>query len=229
MKTAALFFGVFASFLFFISYSTPAAYAADPQLLITWKSASLAPYDFSGKLLPAASSPINVSAEVLLGNGRLANLSGETIYWYANDKLVAGGAGVQTAVFQAPLLPGGTISVRAQLPGFQGSFLAKTINISIANPLAIIEAPLPGTTFSGSEVHLKAHAYYFNVPDSTSLTFAWNINGTPPTSAGDPEVLNISVDPKAGDGTPIAVNLKIKNPDILYEAAEAATTLIYRK
>jgi hypothetical protein len=204
------------------------SHAADPRLIITWKSSSLAPYDFPGRLMPAANSLITASAQAVLGNGTLANLSGETIYWYANDNLIGGGTGVQTVTFQAPSIPGGMVTLRAQLPNFNGTFTAKTVTIPIANPAAVIEVPFPGTAFSKSSVQLKAHAYYFGMSSANHLVFAWTVNGTAPQTSDDPEVLNIAIDPKTPTGAPVNIDLTIKNPGLLYEGTETSIALTYQ-
>jgi hypothetical protein len=204
------------------------SHAADPQLLVTWKGTSLAPYDFSGRLMPSANSLITASAQALLGNGTVANLTNEIIYWYANDQLIGGGKGVQTVTFQAPSIPGGLVTLRAQLPNFNDTFTAKTITIPIANPQAIIEVPFAGSAFSKSPVTLKAHAFYFSASGANNLVYAWTVNGVPPESSDDPEILNINIDPKTPSGVTIGVNLTVNNPDLLYEGTQTSIALTYQ-
>jgi hypothetical protein len=221
--------GAFAGFLMGM-LSPLSSFAAGPSVIVTWKaSGGLVPDDFAGRVLPAAGSLVTASAEVLLENGALADLSGEILQWYANNKLIEGGKGVQKITFRAPELSGGLVHVRVQLPNFNDAFLSRTATVPVAKPLAVIEAPLAESSFSNSVLRLKAHPYYFTASSASSLTFAWSINGSPPDSSDNPEELAISIDPKAPSGAPVNVRITIANPAVFYEAAEAARSFLYKK
>src|SRR3989344_1231504 len=72
-----------------------------PHLMITWRAESYVPSDFSGKILPTANSPIVAALELILNN-KITDLSGQTIYWYANNEFMGGGAGTRSISFLAP-------------------------------------------------------------------------------------------------------------------------------
>lgn len=229
-KMKRVFFILSAALLVPLLFAPARHASAAPHILITWQSNSLAPAAYSGKILPAANSPIAASIEVIRDGGTLVDLSSESIHWFANETPIGSGTGMQTITFRAPSLPGGTINLRAELPNFaEGGFIADTIQIPVALPVAIIEPPFPGSSFSGTTLQLKAHPYFFNVPSSASLTFGWEVNGNPPSSSGNPEGLTVTLGSNAPDGAQVNINLKIKNPDALYEAAEETAAFTYHK
>jgi hypothetical protein len=204
------------------------AQANQPQFLISWKANTYAPPDFMGKVLPTANSLITTSFELVDG-GKLADLSRQTIYWYLNDDLIENKTGVQQVTFPAPSIAGGNVNLRVELPNYRGNDLLKTIEIPIARPEAVIEAPLPNGLFSGDRIQLKARPYFFNVKNSLDLTFSWETNGETPQTSEEPEVLNVVLNKDASAGTPITIDLAIRNPVNIFESATKSINLTFVK
>ena len=209
---------------------------AVPKLFITWKAATYAPRDFSGKILPAANSQITASVE-LIDNGKPADLSNpnpklkQTIYWYLNDNFLQGGAGLQRVTFRAPDAAGGTLDLRAEVPNYKRGIIPepplKTITIPIAAPEVVIEAPFPGGLFSSPTAMLAGLPYFFNVKDASQLNFFWTVNGQAPTGAENPQTLTIKVGSGAPAGSTVSVSLTVRSGNNILGAATANTTLTY--
>ncbi|MEK7077452.1 MAG: hypothetical protein AAB967_04460, partial [Patescibacteria group bacterium] len=161
--------------------------ATEPEIFITWRAFSYAPSDFRGKILPSPRTPIAASFTVL-ENGKAANLSQETVYWYLDNALVYSGRGLQTASLSGSEAEGSFSRLRVQINDYRGrgELVVKTILIPTVSPEAVIAAPFSGDRFSAVNVRLDATPYFFNVTLLDHLLFIWNVNGQTPTSIEDP-------------------------------------------
>ncbi|RJP44901.1 hypothetical protein C4587_01265 [Candidatus Parcubacteria bacterium] len=193
------------------------AQATKPALIITWRTSTFAPADYPGKRLPIAGSPVEAAVQVIDG-GKLADLSRQTIYWYLDGKFVSGGEGEQTIQVQAPAFSD-SFDLRAQLPSYKGEILVKTISIPIASPEAAIVAPVLGKRIQSSSVRLLARPYFFSVSDPSKLIFSWRINDRPPSSSGEPDVLDMTLEPGGLSEVAVSVALSIQNSENRIEEA----------
>src|ERR1019366_8452705 len=130
----ALFFTVF---FLLPNVKANAQTASKPQLAVTWQaSESYVPPGYPGKALPNQISKVSASLSLVV-NGRQVDLSGQTIYWYQNGILIGGGQGIRSISFStlggAPTF----ITLRAELPSYQGAILIHDIQIPIIQPKAI--------------------------------------------------------------------------------------------
>lgn len=142
-----------------------AAYSANPTLIATWKARSYTPLSYSGKPLPVGGTPIDV-ALVLIDNNRAINLSGVEIRWYQEGALAARGKGRTTFSLIAPRTGQDMVSLRANIPHYNGRALDQFIDIPLVRPEIVIDrAALPT---------LKPLFYFFSITDPTSLTTAWD-------------------------------------------------------
>ena len=67
-----------------------------PQFLITWRATnSEVPSFYTGKIMPSYDSQI-IAELALVSNGKVQDLSDQTIYWYLNDTLVGSGPTVES-------------------------------------------------------------------------------------------------------------------------------------
>jgi hypothetical protein len=216
--------------LFVTGFLKGSAQQTQPQFLLTWRTESYAPPGFRGKVLPTANSLITVSFELLSGN-KLLDLSGQAIYWYLNDNVVAGSQGKQTITFYAPDYAPDVLNVQIQLPKFPGGLLFQSIKIPLVSPEAVIESAYPGGNFAGLSAQVKAVPYFFNVQNPLALNFVWNVNGETPQSAEDPTTLSVNLNSDAAPGSAINIGLTVQtvqnSSDALPVAASANTTLTY--
>lgn len=205
-----------------VSVLTSSAQQSGPQFLVTWSAASYAPLGFSGKILPTANSPITASFEVI-NQGKPVDLSGKTIYWYANDTLIENASGKQAATFLAPANAPDTVSLRIELPNYNG-FTFTEIKIPIVSPKAVIESPYRRGNFSGASASVTGVPYFFNVKNPSSLSFFWNVNGEAAPNAENPQGLTINLNPDVPENSAINIGLTIKDHlSPLFEASNVVS------
>lgn len=216
------------SAVIFVFYAVPLSRGAGPKFFVTWKAATYTPANYSGKALPTGNSLVTVSFEVLT-NGKPANLSSQTVYWYLNNNLLQGGVGLQTlSLVTSPNSPD-TLSLKIEIPNFGGSTLDKDISIPIVAPEAVVDAPYPDGEFSGTSAEVRAFPYFFNVQDPLTLSYGWNVNGAMPPGAEDPTTLTTTINSDAPAGANLNISLSIQNPKNNSEAAAANINLTYIK
>lgn len=203
------------------------ANAAAPQFLITWKTTgSYIPAAYHGKALPTYGSEITASLEII-SNGKLANLQGQTIYWYLNDTLLGGGAGAQSITFppfgEAPNI----MTLKVELPNYNGNFLIHTMDVPMVQPQAVIYAPYPNGQFSANPVAVVAIPFFFNTPSPDDLSYSWSVNGQSGASAENPEEADITLPAGTAAGTTFGVSLTVQNGNDSTQAT-ASENLTYQ-
>jgi hypothetical protein len=219
-----------ASFLILTSslFLIPSAHAqitSNPQFLITWKpTASSIPSNYIGKALPSLGSKVTADFE-LVSNGKILNISGQTIYWYLEDTLIGGGTGVQQVTFPLFGTPPGSLTLKIELPSYNGQYLIHTIDIPYVNPAVVIYAPYPNGDFSSSPLTVTALPYFFTA-SASQLSYTWAVNGQTGSNAENPQTAEVTLPQGTPSGTGITISLSVENPA---GAATAATqsTLTY--
>src|SRR3989344_5434538 len=93
--------------------------ATQPKVLITWQQLVYVPGGYLGRPLPTASSRIRASVAVVDG-GKVADLSGQEIYWYVNDEFVEGANNGQTIEFRVADKVNTFVDLRVKIPGYKG-------------------------------------------------------------------------------------------------------------
>jgi hypothetical protein len=196
-----------------------------PQFLVTWKAPqNYAPAEFSGKVLPTAGSRIIVSFDLVDG-GKLQNLSKQTIYWYLDDNFLAGGDGMQSTTFTVPETASDFLALRIQLPNYGSSLIFKTIQIPVANPSVVIEAPYPNKTFNDVSVKVRANPYFFNMTSLSKLRLAWSVNGEVAQNAENPFELTVNINSDAPSGSTVNIGAIAQNSRRTYEVASGNVVL----
>ncbi|MBM3256880.1 MAG: hypothetical protein FJY98_00920 [Candidatus Liptonbacteria bacterium] len=189
-----------------------------PQVIISWRASTFTPAGYLGKPLPTAESRIEASVEALQ-NGRLIDLSKETIYWYVDNNFVSGGTGIHSTFFRTPPLKFSPISLRVEIPTLKEGVI-KGITIPVVFPEAVMQTP---STPLRPPLALKGLPFFFNVDFAEILSFDWIVNGEKAAASGEPDVLTIKTVPA---GAALNVTLSIYNPFSEIEAAKKANTLI---
>ena len=214
--------------IFLLVFSKPArAQQTQPQFLLSWRATnSYVPSFYRGKILPGSRSQITASFE-LISSGGIVNVKSQPIYWYLDDTLIGGGAGVQQITFS----PFGTApemeTLRVELPNYSSGYLLHQITIPVINPEMVIDAPYPGGQFSETNATATALAYFFNTP-TTNLAFVWSVNGQSGSSAENPDIAQINLPAETPSGSTIAISLQTRNPQN-GQSASASENLIYQK
>jgi len=217
-------FLILAGFVFLIP-TTYAQTATSPQFLITWKpTASSIPSGYIGKALPSLGSKVTADFE-LVSNGKMLDLSGQTIYWYLEDTLIGGGAGVQQVTFPLFGTPPGSLTLKIELPSYNGQYLIHTLDIPFVNPAVVIYAPYPNGNFSSNPVEVTALPYFFNASPS-QLSYTWSVNGQTGANAENPQNAEVTLPQGTPSGTGITISLSVENPSGAITAA-AQSTLTY--
>lgn len=220
-------FFIFSAIFLFSLAGAHAQTASSPQFLVTWKaSGSYIPSFYQGKALPTLGSKITASLE-LVSNGKLADLSSQNIYWYEDEVLVGGGAGVQQVTFSPFGTPPSTLILDVELPQYSGGYLTHTVNIPFVEPTAVIDAPYPGQEFSSDLLTLQGIPFFFYATSSANLAYNWSVNGQTGTSAEDPQIAEITLPQGTPGGTSVGVSLSISNVSGS-TAATANQNLIYQ-
>jgi hypothetical protein len=211
IKKGVLFgFFIFSAVLFFSLKSASAQTASPPQFLVTWKASnSYIPAFYQGKALPAPGSKITASLE-LISNGKILDISSQNIYWYVDEVLVGGGAGVQQVTFPPFGAPPSSLILEVDLPQYADGSLSHTINIPFVEPLAVIAAPYPNQEFSSNPLAVEGIPFFFNATSSDNLLFNWTVNGQTGSSAENPQVADITLPQGTQSGTNINISLSIK-------------------
>lgn len=203
---------VFLCGTFFSITPTHAQTTSSPTLLITWTTTgSYIPPFYQGKAFPTYGSKITASLELISPQGKILNLSGQTIYWYLNDNLIGGGSGIQHVTFSPLGDAPNVMDLRVVLPSYNGAYLIHAINIPMVLPEAVIYAPYPNEQFSQNPVSVIALPYFFNISDPSGLSYAWSVNGQNGSSAENPEEAQVTLPQGTQSGTAIAISLSVTN------------------
>jgi hypothetical protein len=213
--------------LFFVSTIAPHALAASPQFLITWKTTgSYIPPNYQGKALPTYGSEITASL-VLVSNGKVVDLSGQTIYWYLNSTLLGGGVGAQSITFPPLGEPPNTMTLEIDIPDYSSGYLIHTINIPMVQSETVIDAPYPAGQFSSNPVTVTAIPYFFNIASPSNLSYAWSVNGQSGSNTENPNMAQITLPQGTAAGTSFDVSLTVENPNDSTQAT-ASQNLTYQ-
>ena len=131
--------------------------ASSPTFLVTWKTTgSYIPSFYQGKALPTYGSNITASFELISAQGKVLDMSGQTIYWYLNDTLIGGGTGVQQVTFPPLGDAPNTMDLRITVPNYNGASLIHAINVPMVLPEAVIYAPYPNGQFFQNPLTVQA-------------------------------------------------------------------------
>lgn len=177
--------------------------------------------------MPKQGSEIVASLEIV-ENGKIANLSKQTIYWYLDNNFIKGGQGIQDILFTASKPAGGSHNLRIQLPDFKGNPLIKTLDVPIVRPEVVIEAPYPYKKISGSKINLLGKPYFFNAQNQSIFNFNWTVNDRVPDRVGSPQNLEINLESSGGGGV-LNISLDIQNQERTLESAFKTISLVFTK
>lgn len=212
-------------FILLLSLGHSASAQTAPRMFLSWEANTLAPAGFEGRRLPTANSLVNVSVGVVSA-GRLLDLSGQNVYWYVNDSFHRGGPGLDRISVLAPEIRNTVIEVRAELPDSPEGLLATT-RIPVVSPKVVIQSNRPAGQFRQSPLVLKGEAFYFNLPNASSLSFGWRANGVSPKNTENPSTLVINLPADARPGYAIEVSLLGRNPNQLLEMASRKASFFF--
>ncbi len=221
--------GLGAAMGLFLLFGVTHVSAATPQFLITWKATgSYVPPGYHGKALPTYGSSITASLEII-ANGKLVDLSGQTIYWYLNntDTLLGGGVGAQSSTFPPLGTPPNITTLMVELPYYPTGFLIHTIAIPMVQPQVVVDAPYPSGQFSSNPVSATAIPYFFNITSPSGLSYAWSVNDQSGSNTENPNVAEITLPQGTAAGTSFTVAATVQNANDSTQAT-ASVNLTYQ-
>lgn len=205
------------------------AQSATPQMVVTWQAyGSYIPPKYMGKALPNQESQLTASLTLLSTGGKLIDLSGQTIYWYLNNTLIGGGVGKQYIVFPSIGTAPAFLTLKVELPNYNGNLLLHQIQIPLISPKAVIESPHPSGQLSGNPLILQGTPYFFYTSDPGALSYSWSVNGQSSAAAENPQTLQINLDPSTPSGSSLNVSLTITNPNDAMSGNDS-TNVVYVK
>ena len=209
-------------------FSGASAQSSAPQMVVTWRAyGSYVPPQYEDKALPNQESELTASLELLV-NGKSVDLSRQTVYWYLNNTPIGSSAGEQYIVFP----PFGTapafLTLKAELPNYNGNQLIHEIQIPLVSPKAVIASPHPTGQSSENPVILQGVPYFFYTSDPRTLSYTWSVNGQTSASAENPQTLQVNLDPATPSGTTLDISLSIKNPNDSM-SSDDSTNVVYLK
>lgn len=194
---------------------------------LVWQTNSFSPLDYEGRTMPSVGSRIIVTAISEIRNEGPENL----IYtWYVNsESQVRGVLGEQTFSFlvtkNVTFMP-----VMVEVSNLSQSVtVRKGISIPIIRPsLALyqkqsqrLSSGNPAFALPGSQIDFYVQPFYFHINKAADLIYKWSfagkeIFGTPP----DPNMLTLIIPADSAGGRSM-LEVKVENPRVLGEWAEA--------
>ena len=139
-------------------------------LIITWQTNNYFPADYMGKAAATPNSPIIVSVE-MIQKGKLADITGADIKWYADNSIIANGVGQKTASFAVAQNGNGYQNIRVSVSVGNASF-DNSVRIPIVKPSVVITSFLKNQSVKpGDEVVFQALPFFFNVDSIQKLAF----------------------------------------------------------
>lgn len=202
---------------------TPKVFAQ--ELILTWKSSSYVPNFYESKIYPSADAPISVYADLLDGS-KIKSLGGATVTWYVDGKFYKSGKNLRSIAAIAPPIAGGFVEIRAETDSDDVNTVSRTIKIPIVSPKIAIDAPYAGNSVYGNSFALSINPFFFSVGSPAALNFAWTINGRPPQSADDPQILKVAIGGDYPRGSSIRIRARARNPRSTVESAENSISLV---
>jgi hypothetical protein len=147
------------------------AQTTNQDILISWEAKNLVPFWFKGKILPSAGSIINIAFEYIKNN-KIVDISKQKVYWYIDGNLIQSGIGIKKINIVAPKEK---FDLRVELPDLN---VLKTIEIPVAEPMVIVDAPFPKKTITSNYFEVRALPYFFNIENNDWDYFdvLWQIN-----------------------------------------------------
>jgi len=188
-----------------------------PEFLISWKALSYAPASYQGKIFPTNNTPAEVGFDVI-DNNKVINLSKSEINWELNGKFLTSGIGLKTARFNSGAQEQ---TIRITILDYKDQNLISTVLIPSFRPEIIIESKILDKKIKGEEHDFTALPYFFNIVNSSELSFNWKINGDQISgSAGNPGALSLNLGSRAQSGNvDIILSVIVKNIFDEFESA----------
>ncbi len=161
------------------SFAQTAPVVAPPALIVTWQADAYAPAGYPGKILPPRDGTVHLFVQAIDSNNKLISLKNAEIAWSANSKFISGGVGAVTADFVLNQFTTKTYAVQVLIKDYENvGDLKKSVLITRAVPIAVVEVPYADGALSASNASLVATPYFFNALALNDFLFDWKVQGS---------------------------------------------------
>ena len=199
---------------------------AAPEFLVSWRAFNYVPADYLGKIFPVDGTLIKAGFD-LIDNGKIADLSKNSVSWFIGGNLFQSGNGLKTIVFNSQ---DADQQIRIRVANYRGADAEKIFIIPVVRPETIIDARFPSSEINIGRHRLEAKPYFFNIFDLAGLTFDWFLNGELVTGqAASPQFMDLNLESAgAPQKTRIAISSTIANKSDRLESASRILNLIVK-
>ena len=208
---------------------------------LLWQTDSYVPPFYEGRALPGTSATIRAQALARFKqmNGALLPDTSIIYTWYKNGTKIASGRGKSSAMFPGPTLFGSD-DIRVVAESADGTLRGATrARITSVDPSVELyeNHPLFGTLFhralaagartTETEEEVVAVPYFAHVrsPRDASLSYAWEVNGTP--VAADPKVPDTLIITTDGYTGPATITLTLTSLADIFLRATGSWQIIF--
>lgn len=207
--------------------STSVSLATNPDFsyIISWKALTYVPADYKGKILASDGSEIEISFDAVNNQGKIVDLSKQTIEWRLNNNILKSGVGLKSIKFTADKNADQVITIT--VPNYSDSKykiaeLNTSTTISLMPPELIIKSPYPNKTVAVGEKMFEALPYFFNISNIGQLNFVWEINGAKTANQTNPSIMSvlITTQGQAAENANIGIKALVQNITNQFEFAQ---------
>ncbi|PIT92719.1 MAG: hypothetical protein COU08_00965 [Candidatus Harrisonbacteria bacterium CG10_big_fil_rev_8_21_14_0_10_42_17] len=198
------FFALFFLFPFFASTSN--AQTASPEIILTWKTDGYVPAEYRGRILPSSDVLISAAVE-LLQDGSFIDLSGASISWLVNRRVLSSGVGLQTFSFTPePFTSSSRFNVTARIQYPHGVVREQTVVIPNMTPETIIDTPYRDGAFNAETLFMRALSFYYPFNRFGQIQYSWTIDARGQKEEIHDGALTLTI-PRVDPGERISVSL----------------------
>lgn len=215
---------LFAVIVFGLINGAHAQTQSPPQIILTWRANNFYPANYKGKVAVTQSTPVTVSAEMLLNN-KLIDLSQAVFTWYVDDEIKNSGQNIKEITFTAQKPEGDSHFVRVTVK-VDDRNLETSIRIPVSKHLIILETPYPDQLVKAeTKAQIQAVPYFFNISSLADLNFAWQVNDKNLETGNDNQLILNLGKPKTNEQREIQIHVFVQNQRNQLEFAETRTKL----
>jgi len=195
------------------------------EYIISWRSLGYVPADYKGKILASDNASIEISFDAV-NQGKIVDLSKQTIEWRLNNNLITSGTGLKSIKFIADQSASQVITIT--VPNYSDAKykiaeLNAATTITLVPPELVIKAPYPNKQTVVGEKTFQALPYFFNISNINQLNINWEVNGAKTTNESDrPDIFDLvlSTQGEVAEGASVGIKAFAQNIANQFEFAQ---------
>lgn len=162
-----------------------------PDVLMSWSSDVLTPYDHKGGTPPSPGSVVRVSIDII-NNGKIIALDPYTVEWRVNGAVAGGGRGRSSFSFVFSDLPAPIqTKVEAKVLDYPGKTLFGSVVIKSVSPEVGL---VPAGKDEDDSFLFRAVPFFFKARSLLDMNFSWSADGNEIENVENPYVLKLFPD-----------------------------------